>query len=67
MTTFICSIQAPQQYGGVTIPGYVQIDFIVNGENTRSTNPETMRREGWSVPEMSAWPQGRYPLELTRA
>jgi hypothetical protein len=63
-STFRVTVQHPQVPGD---KGYVQVDeFNANGENVRSTNPETLQKEGMNIPstqELMKFKQGQYPLE----
>lgn len=57
------TVQKPMALpNGEVVPGYTQIDFIEAGKNTRSTNPEALRNEGYAVPDLSNVPQGRHSM-----
>lgn len=50
----------PENYA----PRQVQVDFVVGGENTRSTNPDTLRAEGYAVPDaVAGLAQGQYVID----
>jgi len=51
------TVQRPQCPGD---PGYVQVDDVSGGENRWSRGPETLRAEGYDVPDFSALPTGTY-------
>lgn len=54
--------------GGKLIPGYTQIDELHGGKNTRSSNLETLRKEGVDLPDVPGHlPSGRYTLAQIRA
>ena len=62
--TFLYTIQRPEVHNGRTIPGYIQIDEFIDGENTRSTNIADLKKEGIEIPEPPAsLPRGQYTLE----
>lgn len=72
-TTTINSAPEPSSYK-VTVQhdnevpgsGYVQVDEYKNGENIRSTNPETLQKEGVDIPsreELMKLPQGQHYLD----
>jgi hypothetical protein len=53
---------------GSTMPsGYVQVDFVENGKNTRSTNINALSEEGYAMPfteaEAKSLPTGQYTME----
>ncbi len=49
---------------GIVTPGYTQIDEIENGKNVRSTNLETLRKEGVDLPNVpQGLASGRYSLK----
>jgi hypothetical protein len=65
--TFLYTIQRPEVHNGRTIPGYIQIDEFIDGENTRSTNIADLKKEGIEIPEPPAsLPRGQYTLEQIR-
>lgn len=61
-TTF--TIQRPFEHPlvpGHRVPGYLQVDFHEDGENTRSASPDTLRAEDYELPEIpEAMPTGQY-------
>jgi len=58
------TVQAPQAHeSGRTIPGYVQIDDVSGGQNRWSKGPETLRNEGYNVPDLSELPSGKYTMK----
>lgn len=62
------TVQRPQEHEGKTIPGYVQIDLVENGQNVRSTNLEDLKKEGVVLPPVPEdLPQGRYTLDEIKA
>jgi hypothetical protein len=57
------TVQEPMVEGGREIaPGYVQIDDVTGGENHWSKSPETLRKEGYDVPELKGLKQGKYTM-----
>lgn len=58
------TLQREQDAGdGRKIPGYLQVDEIRDGENTRSSNIEDLRKEGIELPDApDHLPSGRYTL-----
>ena len=57
------SVQAPLTVDGEPVPGYVQVDFVENGVNTRSTNQLQLAMEGYHMPDFSKLPRGQYTVE----
>lgn len=55
---WLVTVQAPQEGG--RIPGYVQIDDVTGGENRWSKGPETLRAEGFDIPNFAGFPSGQY-------
>ncbi len=66
---YLYSHQRPKVVGGRQIPGYTQIDEVINGENTRSTNLADLAKEGVTLPVPPEWlPTGNYtPEQVTAA
>lgn len=57
------TVQRQQTADGKVIPGYIQIDNIVNGQSTESTTIEKLRAQGVDLPDVPEWlPQGQYSL-----
>lgn len=57
------TVQPSEEFEGETMPGYIQVDFVdEQGNNTRSTNPEQLAKEGYLVPDISNLGKGRYTL-----
>jgi ribosomal protein S7 len=62
------SVQSPQEMTHFqtgeksTVPGYVQIDEVKDGKNTWSKGPESLKAEGYNVPDYSKLPQGKYTV-----
>lgn len=59
------SVQSPMKLGDKQMPGFVQVDSIVGGENQWSSNPTKLREEGYDIPtqeELMTLPQGKYTL-----
>lgn len=52
----------PQTGEKVKIPGYVQLDEVKDGKNTWSKGPESLKAEGYDVPDYSKLPQGKYTV-----
>lgn len=52
------SVQAEQ--GGIPGSGFVQIDSIAGGKNNWSKSQATLAKEGYTVPDFSKLPQGKY-------
>jgi hypothetical protein len=66
-TDYQYTVQRPQEHNGHTIPGYIQIDEVHNGQNVRSTNLEALKAEGVDLPPVpDHLPQGQYTLEQIR-
>lgn len=59
------TVQRPMDLGnGSMIPGYIQIDEIAGGQNTRSSNLETLRQQGIKLPDVpDHLPTGQYSLD----
>ncbi len=57
------TVQDAITVGDETAPRYVQVDFLEGGQNTRSSNPETLKAEGYDVPDTSSLKQGQHTLE----
>jgi hypothetical protein len=51
------TVQHPQAPGDA---GYVQVDDVTGGQNRWSKGPAKLRAEGFSVPDFSLLPTGRY-------
>lgn len=68
VTTYQYTIQKPFDLGnGRTVPGYTQIDEIIEGVNTRSSSLEELRAEGLDLPDVpDSLPTGQYTLEEVR-
>jgi len=59
------SVQSPQLHPETkeTVPRYVQIDDLTGGENRWSKSPETLKAEGFTLPEgIETLPQGKYKM-----
>lgn len=59
------SVQRPMQLGAKVIPGFVQVDSVVGGENQWSSNPDALRAIGYEIPTketLLTLPQGQYTL-----
>jgi hypothetical protein len=59
------AVQSPMTLGTKQVPGYVQVDSMVGGENQWSSNPTKLRAEGYDMPtqeELLKLPQGKYTL-----
>lgn len=68
-STLHVTVNAPQQIpNGPLVPGFVQIDEVIDGQNTRSGMAKVMQDAGMTVPDFSSLPQGRYtyPQALER-
>lgn len=48
--------------GPQTMPGYTQIDDVTGGVNRWSSNPETLARKGYRLPDFSKLPTGRFQV-----
>lgn len=48
--------------GTQTVPGYTQIDDVTGGVNRWSSNPPTLARKGYRMPDFSKLPNGRFGL-----
>ena len=57
------TVQDAITVGDETAPRYVQVDFVEGGQNTRSSNPVTLKAEGYDVPDTSTLKQGQHTLE----
>jgi hypothetical protein len=63
MINFLYTIQRPLVFQGRTIPGYMQIDILEDGDNTRSSNLVALRSEGINLPDLpDHFPTGQYLL-----
>lgn len=59
------SVQSPMKLGDKQMPGFVQVDSIVGGENQWSSNPTKLREEGYDIPtqeQLQTLPQGKYSM-----
>lgn len=59
------AVQSRMQLGDRAMPGYVQVDSMVGGENQWSSNPTKLKAEGYDIPtqeELLKLPQGKYTL-----
>jgi N12 class adenine-specific DNA methylase len=52
-----------QNDNGVPGSGYVQIDDVSGGQNNWSKSPKTLGEEGYTVPDFSSLPQGKYTFD----
>jgi hypothetical protein len=63
-THYIYTIQRPLEHDGRIIPGYIQIDQVVDGRNTFSSNLKDMAKRGIDLPvPPDNLPTGQYTLE----
>ena len=46
--------------GKTVVPGYVRIDDISGGQNNWSRSPETLKTQGYRLPDYSKLPPGKY-------
>lgn len=59
------TVQKPTPMGKETVPGYVQVDSMVGGENQWSSDPVKLKAQGYDIPsteELQRLPQGQYTL-----
>jgi len=62
---YLYSVQRPQEAGGKTIPGYIQVDVLSKGAERPmvSSNVKDLNAAGADIPEVPEWlPQGQYTL-----
>lgn len=58
------TVQAPQKLSDTeSMPGYVQIDDVSNGQNNWSMSPQTLAQKGVAVSDFSQLPQGKYTYQ----
>jgi len=58
------TVQSAQEYEGRPIPGYVQVDRIVDGDSQGSSSLDTLKKEGVDLPTPPPWmPTGKYTVE----
>lgn len=64
------SVQSPMRLGDRVMPGYVQVDSMVGGENQWSSNPAALAAQGYDIPtreELLQLPQGQYTLAQAKS